>query len=347
MGNIDNINKTMTTVSVVIPCVNEVNTIRHCIESVTSSSGNNIKLEIVVVDGGSDDGTLEILSELQKNYNSLKVIQNKRKITPIGLNKGITASSGEFILILGAHTTVSRDYIETLVKDLRNDPSAGYAGGVIVSMSDNTLFQQLAGAVGESRFGVGNSYFRVGVESKVYVDTVAYGLYRREVLDAVGLFDERLVRNQDIELSHRIRSHGYTIILDPDVSAYYYPRSSLREFIRQSFSNGYWNIITHRLIPGSLSTRHFVPLAAVVVGIVLFLLSFASVRARQILTFLMVLYFALDMFESASIAYRRQAPRLLLCLFVFPLLHISYGVGSLWSIFSAFNHKSRSIRGAE
>ena len=59
MGNIDNINKTMTTVSVVIPCVNEVNTIRHCIESVTSSSGNNIKLEIVVVDGGSDDGALK------------------------------------------------------------------------------------------------------------------------------------------------------------------------------------------------------------------------------------------------------------------------------------------------
>lgn len=328
-------------VSVVIPCLNEASTIGRCIESVTSSSGHGIQLEIVVVDGGSDDGTLEILSEMRQAYGLLRVINNEAKITPIGLNMGIKESSGDYVLILGAHTTICNNYIETLVRDLQDDPTAACAGGVSVSVSDDTLFQQIAGCVRESRFGVGSSYFKIGAQTKRYVDTVAYGLYRREALDKVGFFDERLVRNQDIELSYRIRCHGYNIILNPNVSAYYYPRASLPKFCKQSFSNGYWNIVTYRLIPGSLSTRHFVPLVAVVCGIVLFMLSFSSLWAKGNLALLVALYLILDIYESALIAFKKRNPRLLLALFLFPLFHISYGLGSLCSLCTPSTHKGR------
>ena len=107
------------TVSVVIPCFNEARTIRSCIESVMSSSGDNIWLQIVAVDGGSEDGTMEILSEMQQECEALSVLHNEAKITPVGLNMGIKASMGEFILVLGAHTTICSDYVEILVKDLR------------------------------------------------------------------------------------------------------------------------------------------------------------------------------------------------------------------------------------
>ena len=337
----DSFHEPPVTVSVVIPCLNEARTIRSCIESVVSSSSDNIQLEIIVVDGGSDDGTLEILAEMQQEYEMLGVLDNEAKITPIGLNMGIKASMGEFILVLGAHTTTCPSYVETLVKDLQNDPTAACAGGVSTSVSGETLFQQVAGCVGESRFGVGSSDFRIGAQTKKYVDTVAYGLYRKEALDRVGLFDERLIRNQDIELSHRIRQNGYNIILNPDVSAYYYPRSSLSGFCKQGFSNGYWNITTHRLVPGSLSMRHFVPLLAVMCGIGLFVLSFYSFWAKVVLSLLVASYLALAMYESVSISLKKRNPRALLSLFVFPLLHVSYGLGSLCSLVSLSTRGSR------
>jgi len=329
------------TVSVVIPCFNEARTIRSCIESVMSSSGDNIWLQIVAVDGGSEDGTMEILSEMQQECEALSVLHNEAKITPVGLNMGIKASMGEFILVLGAHTTICSDYVEILVKDLQNDPAAACAGGVSVSVSGETLFQQVAGYVGESRFGVGSSHFRIGTRAKRYVDTVAYGLYRREALDQIGLFDERLVRNQDIELSHRIRHNGYNIILNPSVSAYYHPRPSLSRFCGQGFSNGYWNITTHGLVPGSLSARHFVPLLAVASGIGLLVLSFYSSWARGALSLLAAFYLALDMYESVSIALKKRNPRALLSLLAFPLLHVSYGLGSLCSLFTLSDRKDR------
>ena len=328
----DSFHETLVTVSVVVPCLNEAKTIGSCIESVVSSSGHNIRLEIVVVDGGSDDRTLEILSEMKQEYEMLRVLHNEDKITPIGLNMGIKASMGEFVLVLGAHSNICPNYIETLIKDLQNDPTAACAGGVSVCVSGETLFQQVAGYVGESRFGVGDSHFRIGAHTKRYVDTVAYGLYRREILDQVGLFDERLVRNQDIELSHRIRSRGYNIILNPSVSAYYYPRSSLSAFCKQGFLNGYWNITTHRVVPGSLSVRHFVPLLAVLCGLVLLVLSFYSFWARGALAVLVAFYLALDVYESLSIALKKRNPKALLLLFAFPLLHVSYGFGSLCSL---------------
>jgi glycosyltransferase involved in cell wall biosynthesis len=337
MGTGYDLNEPLTIVSVVIPCLNEVNTIRDCIESIVSSSSDNVELEIIVVDGGSDDGTLALLSKTQKECDILRVLNNEKKITPIGLNMGIMASIGEFILVLGAHTTISRDYIETLVKDLQNDPTAACAGGVSVSVSDDALFQQMAGAVRESRFGVGSSYFKIGAQSKRYVDTVAYGLYRRETLDQVGLFDERLVRNQDIELSHRIRRHGYNIILNPGVSAYYYPRSSLRKFCKQSFSNGYWNIITWRLVPGSLSVRHFMPLAAVTSGVGLCVLSSIFASAKVVLAFLAILYLLLAAYASMSIAIQKRDLRFLLTLLLFPVFHVSYGLGSLCSLISSLS----------
>lgn len=326
------------TVSVVIPCLNEEKTIKTCIESITRCSGDDLLLEILVVDGGSEDDTLHILSELQKEYTFIKVFHNQAKVTPNGLNMGIKRAKGDFILILGGHATVSDNYIEVLVENLDRDPTAACAGGVCISVSSQeNLFQQLNGAVGESRFGVGSSYFRTGCVNKRYVDTVAYGMYRREVFDEVGLFDERLVRNQDIELSHRIRRCGHDIILDPKTEAYYYPRPNLRYLCKQSFSNGYWNIITWRLVPGALSMRHFVPLVAVICGISLSVLSSMFANAKVVLACLTALYSLLALYASISIATQKRDYRFLLTLLLFPVFHVSYGVGSLCSLVGALS----------
>jgi glycosyltransferase involved in cell wall biosynthesis len=328
--------ESLKTVSVVIPCFNEEKTIRKCIESTIRCSRNDLLLEILVVDGGSDDDTLEILSELQKKYTFIKVLRNQAKVTPIGLNIGIKQAKGDFILILGGHTTVSDNYIEVLVEDLENDSTVACAGGVCISvLSQENLFQRLNGALGESKFGVGGSCFRTGCATKRYVDTVAYGIYRREIFDEVGLFDERLVRNQDIELSHRIRRRGYNIILNPGTEAYYYPRTTLHELCKQSFSNGYWNIITWRLVPGSLSVRHFVPLGAVVCGLGLCVLSSMLASAKVVLAFLALLYLLLAIYASISIAAQKRDSRFLLTFLLFPIFHVSYGVGSLCSLIAS------------
>jgi GT2 family glycosyltransferase len=316
--------------SVVIPCRNEVDTIRACLDAVTTAV-RQLEAEIIVADGMSTDGTREVLAllSMEMKDTDVRVLDNPSGVTPVGLNVGIRAALGEYVAVISAHSLVSPRYFTSLLRVLRANPAVGCAGGVLVTSSQLQGFEAVAAAVLSSPFGVGDSKFRVGVETAEAADTAAYAVYRRTVLDEVGLFDEALVRNQDIELSYRIRRAGHTIVVDPQATVVYVPRSSLRQFCRQAFDNGAWNIVTWSLVPGSLSYRHFVPMMAVLGGALLALLSIGSVSARLLLLMISSAYVALAVASAVQAANKQGRPLLLWGVFLFPALHLSYGLGSV------------------
>lgn len=324
-------------VSVVVPCRNEAAFLSMCLDSIVSGDYPTSRLEVLVVDGMSDDGTRAIAEDFVRRYPFVRVLDNPRRITPAALNIGIAASRGELIAWMSAHNRYARDYLTQSVRHLQAY-GADNVGGVLVTVpQEETLIgRAIARALGH-RFGVGNSYTKIHVKEPTWFDAVFGGCYRREVFDRVGLFNEQLVRGQDMEFHIRLRKAGGRILLAPSVVSYYYARADLASFSRQNWSNGVWAILPflHSTVM-PVSWRHLAPL-----GLVLGLLgsaglALASPAGRWLLGGLGGAYLAATLAASVHVAWRERDPRYLAVMpIVFPTLHFAYGLGSLWGVAQA------------
>ena len=192
-------------VSVVIPCRNERRYIGACLESVLASSYPADRMEILVTDGMSHDGTRDVIAEYVRRDSRVKLLDNPKRILASAWNTGIRAARGEVVVALNAHTTFPPEYIPTCVTYLDRYPEAAYVGGMVRTLpqDDTAVGRAMATAVSHP-FGVGGSRFRTGTEQPEWTDTAAFGGYRRSLLDEIGLFNEELVRSQDMELHLRV-----------------------------------------------------------------------------------------------------------------------------------------------
>jgi len=160
-----------------------------------------------------------------------------------------------------------------------------------------------------------------------------------------GLYDERLVRNQDIELSIRIRRGGGRVVVSPEIQIKYYNRSTFAGLCNQAFLNGLWNPYTLWLVGGGLNLRHFVPLGFVLSILVLGLAGFVWPPAWLVLAFELLVYCVAGLLESLRSAGKAGTSPFLVFL-AFVQLHLAYGVGSLWGVLTipfkfGFKHKQQ------
>jgi glycosyltransferase involved in cell wall biosynthesis len=290
-------------------------------------------LEILVVDGMSDDGTIQKIEELQKVYSQVRLVPNTKRVTPLALNLGIEHATGDYILIASAHSSFSKGYIETLVQKIRTLDNAIAVGGVMKTEVKNSTATSLAiKAILAHRFGVGNAMFRIGIASDTKVDTVPFGLYRADLLKASGGYDVRLIRNHDIELSKRLLRGGGSIYLTPSTECTYYARERFGAIAKNNYNNGKWNILTVFITKnfGSLSVRHFVPLIFLLSLIVPLLAGllwwpFTLLSVCSFMTYLLaVCYFSVTSEHKGTTVFHM--------IIGFFVLHLSYGMGSLVGI---------------
>ena len=167
--------------SIIIPVLNEEMFIEECIDSVVSNTDDIEKMEIIIIDGGSEDNTLEIVKKISSKYQNVILLHNPKKITPISLNLGIKESSGEFIVRLDAHALYSKNYVNKCIQVLENsDENIGNVGGFIETKSTNSsIFSRAVSLCLSSIFGVGISKFRISKPTKKeFVDTVPFGCFR-------------------------------------------------------------------------------------------------------------------------------------------------------------------------
>lgn len=327
---------TLPKVSVVIPCRDEANSIEGCIKSLIADDYPRDRLEILVVDGKSSDGTRQVVRQLARDYPFVRLLDNAGRITAMGLNAGIRAATGDIIIIAGAHARYGEGYVSRSVAALRAS-GADCVGGAMTAVPSGSGMAAKGIALALShRFGVGNARFRISSQPG-YVDTVAYGAYRREVFRRIGLFNERLVRNQDIEFNSRLKKAGGTIYMAPDILSYYHCRADLGGLWKQSFQNGRWNIYTIVLAGWSLSWRHFVPLGFVVGLLGSGLLSLELPSFRWVFGAIATAYLVSAVGASLGSFNGRNAGSYAILPLVFLVLHLSYGLGSLWGIMTLSN----------
>lgn len=320
-------------VSIVIPCFNEEKYIEGCILSLVKADYGDI--EILVIDGGSTDGTLAIIKNLQNSYSSIKIINNPQRITPISLNMGVQYATGGYIMIASAHSKYPHDYISSLKNKLNEIPCDVIGGAIETRIKNSTPKSEAIIKVLSTKFGVGNSQFRTEKEATIFVDTVPFGIYRKEVFDKVGSYNELLIRNHDIELSKRIIRSGYKIVLVSSMRCIYYAREDYAGLAKNNFSNGYWNLLTTYITKDfrSLSVRHFVPLVFVlslILPIPFSLLIDPRIMYLGLLSFAFYILFALII--SLSLTSQRTRYRFIVTAFF--VLHFTYGIGSLCGLFN-------------
>lgn len=243
-------------VSIIVPCRNEERYIRSCVESARGQQTPFGGVEIIVVDGESDDMTRQILEEIAVEDARVRIVDNPKRIVSTGLNEGIRSARGEIIVRMDAHTEYAEDYVVRCVAALE-ESGADNVGGPARTRAV-TITERAIAAAYHSPFGVGGALFhKIDYEGRV--DTVTYGCWRKGSFDRYGLFDEELVRNQDDEHNLRIVRAGGIVWQTPAIRSWYRPRGSLNALFRQYSQYGYWKVRVIQKHRSPASWRHLVP----------------------------------------------------------------------------------------
>lgn len=322
----------MPLVSIIVPCRNEEKYIAKCLDSIIANDYLKDKLEVLFVDGMSEDGTSEIIEKYAQQSPNIKLLDNPKKIAPAAMNLGIKEAKGNVIIRMDAHNEYPKDYISKIVYCLEKS-GADNVGGICSTLPGADTLQAKAIAFAlSSPFGVGNSLFRIGVKEPTYVDTVPFGAYKKEVFDKVGLFNENLVRNQDIEFNLRLKKAGGEILLVPDIVSFYHARSNLKSLAKNNFRNGLWVIYSTKFANLPFSIRHLVPFAFVFSLPGSFILASLYQPFIYLFAFIISSYMITNISFSFSISLRNGFKYLPFLVVSFFTLHFSYGFGSLWGI---------------
>lgn len=322
----------MSKISIIIPTFNEEKYISTCLDSILRAEYSHEKMEVFVVDGMSEDNTRQIVQEYHDKYLFVNLIENGQRYTPIGMNLGIDASSGEFVFILSAHASYKTNYFRKLVENIQHLDADCVGGILLTDVKSKNAKSSSIKEVLMDKFGVGNALFRTGCDEVIEVDTVAFGCYRKSAFEKYGLFDEKLIRNQDIELNKRIINAGGKIYLIPDVKCTYFARETFKSLAKNQYQNGFWNMLTayYTKTLNSLSLRHFVPLIFVLSLLVPVLLSLVFPKVLWAAFVSLVSYLSLVIIISLKL--KKNTNSIIYLIVSFLTLHLSYGVGSLMGI---------------
>lgn len=331
-----------TRVSVVIPCYNEELYIGNCLSSIFSQDYPLELIQVYVADGRSTDMSRSVLSSWHERWENVHMIDNPDRHTPQALNLGILASDSEVVIIIGAHAEMHSNYVSRCVAVLNEHPEVACVGGVLDHVNENRAAEIIAKAM-SSPFGVGNVRFRIGGEPG-YVDTVAFGAYRRDIFTKVGLFDTDLARNQDDEFNYRIVAGGDKIWFDPTIRSKYFVRSSFEKLFKQYRQYGYWKVFVNVKHKTVTTVRQLVPAIFVFTMLSLALLGFVVPVMWSIFVGTLIVWFLVAI--GAAIAAGTPSGLLGGVVMAFFALHVSYGLGYLEGIvrFAILRLKPRSSR---
>jgi glycosyltransferase involved in cell wall biosynthesis len=241
-------------ISVVVPARNEENSIGATLCALRRQDYPT--LQIIVVDGGSTDGTVEVVRRQMAEDPRIELLSNPRQVIPAALNIALAAARGRWLVRMDAHSTVDERYVSTAVARLREGCWGG-VGGRKDGVGSTPAGRAIAAALG-SRFGVGGSLYHYGTEERP-VDHIPFGAYPTELVRRLGGWDERLVANEDFEFDYRVRRSGEVLLFDPQLRISWETRQTVRSLFRQYRRYGAGKLDVVRLHPDSLRLSHLAP----------------------------------------------------------------------------------------
>ncbi len=329
------------TVSLCVIAYNEENSIGDVLDCLRKQTWPHDKTEIILVDGMSEDGTKGIMesfaAENASEYINIIVADNPKRIQASGWNTAIALATCDVLIRIDAHAYIPEDFTELNMRLQQEGEEItggrrpcitkdGSSWGRTLLMVENSLF---GSSIGEGR--------REG--EKRYVKSLFHAAYRRKIFEVTGGFNEGLLRTEDNELHYRMREYGYRFCFSPDIVSYQYSRSSLGKMIRQKYGNGFWVGTTLKICPGCISLYHLVPAAFICFIILTAVLALFGIWIPAAVMW--GLYAAFAVVNTVAGAKETGfTPFLFIAPFIFLILHVSYGIGTLTGLIIGKSYKS-------
>jgi len=333
-------------VSVLMPVRNEASFIARSVGAVLAQDYPRDRIEVIIADGLSDDGTRDAIEALRLQNPNVRLIDNPGKIVSTGLNSALRVANGEIIIRVDGHCEIAIDYIRRCVWHLA-ETDIDAVGGPLETIGETYVAEAIAAAM-SSTFGVGGSAFRVGVKDARLVDTVPFPGYRRDAIQRAGPYDEELVRNQDDEYNYRVRKLGGQILLSPDIQSRYYSRASFLKLWKQYLQYGYWKVRVMQKHPRQMQPRQFVPALFVIALVVLLITAPFLPVNKLLLAATLLAYVVLSLAASISAARKTKWRLLPLLPIAFTIIHFAYGSGFLFGLARFWNRwRDRGSRSSQ
>ena len=316
-------------VSISISAYNEEKYLPALFESLVHQTYPHKQIEIILMNAMSTDHTRSLMNEFQETYQqefyAIKIFDNPKKTSNIGLNIGFRHSDGECYLKIDAHSLIPENFVERNVAVIKSGQMVcGGRRPTLVESDDE--FSKTLHIVEESSLGSSIANYRKGDQSR-YVDSIFHGMYHKDVIAKAGYVDEQLVRTEDNEFHYRIRKNGFKIWYDTSIESFQYIRPTFNKMLKQKFGNGYWIGLTSHVCRECLSLFHFVP--GIFVSTLLTTILITGISALPFF-FLVSVYLlaiiSLSIFEILTHPF--HITRLLIP-FMIISIHISYGVGTI------------------
>jgi len=320
-------------ISVIIPIIDEEKFILGAINVILEQFNFKRDFEILISDGGSTDGTLEIINNFIDNNPNIHLINNPQKIVSTGFNLALNQAKGDIIIRVDGHCEIPSDYLEKC-SNLLKSYDADIVGGVIETISTGLIGKAISIAQ-SSPFGVGGVKFRrLDLDEGSYVDTLAFGAHRRELFTDIGGYDEEMICNQDDEFNHRVLQAGKKIWMDPTIKTKYYARESFIKLFKQYFNYGFYKVRGIQKRGELVSIRHLIPSSFIIVLISTLIFGF-FLQLPWIAFSVGFLYLIFNL--SASIFSTSSIRLIPFICFAFWTLHLGYGLGFIGGLIRFIN----------
>lgn len=316
------------TLSFIIIALNAEQALDHSLNSLKKQNYPHSEIEVILVDGLSKDGTKKKMLEFQKeeiSFGRVVIKDNPGKYLACGWNVALKEVTGKIVIRVDAHTEFPEDFISKNIKCLEGGESI--CGGRVLSiLKDNSQINRVMLESENSMFGGGFTFFRRGEVPK-YTSTLAFAGYRREVFDAAGLYNERLVRTEDNDMHYRMQKAGYKFFFNPEIVSYRYCRSTFSKLICQKYLNGYWVGLTMGVQPKAFSIFYLAPFLFVC-GLIIFSI-LSTITLYPLVAYLVAYSLVLILSLITAIVKSGFYPALLLLPFILFSLHVAYGLGTI------------------
>jgi len=334
-------------VSIIIPCRNEEKYIGKCLDSIIAQDYPKNKIEILIVDGLSEDRTRETIRKYSEKYPFIKLFNNLQKITPCAMNIGIKNAEGDLLIMISSHAIIDKNFLVNGIK-CQNKTNADAIGGMLntINVGDDIISRAIPFAA-DSIFGAGGKRYRNRTDEGFVSDTLPYCMYQKDVFAKIGLIDEELIRDQDEEFNYRLIKNGGRIYFSPSIKSSLYLRSSLKKLWWQHYQYGYFKPLVAKKVGMFLTWRQLIPAFFIMGLMVTGFLSFVLWPAGYLFSIIVLLYIFVNLTFSFLIAVRKGLKYLFVLPVSFAVLHFSYGLGyirGIWDFIIFEKYKKKRIK---